>query len=508
MSKLLLQEYDDNTFGYFSFDGDDKQNLETGAKVIKQQAQDESREDFINKNDIRFKPNQYGSNEQADIIVIKTLFINNYNVYIDDDVKSLIDKGYGIDEFITYGNNSVRQQIAMSGYKLDILINDKNDSVRLKVAEYGYGLDILVNDSCPYVRKAVAEHGYGLDKLVNDPSESVRRVVAEKGYGLDKLINDNYSYVFNGVIIGACETNNLAIIKQLEELSKTRSHRDRYTILTNLIMYNYIQDDRIKELDHICIRYIIKNTKIKGVRDFVYQKICKHEVEYDYDIIVLLKKFDYDLDMFCFDKDVQIRKLLFNEKYIDKYVADRSSEIRGRLANIINNYTNDQLTDFINRNIVSIVKYEKYYRKLIFWAIENNIQTKYLMTHAKTEDVLDKLAGFYEPKEIEVSKLKKYHLNSSMAHCFRNYSNQYKSMSTSAMLRGEIKIIQTGSSSDTRRVAVLGAKTRGDKFAGCQDGYYYKVLDNGKNFGDDGFYIHESFLTGISEVPKGIFEEY
>ena len=149
-----LQLYDDGTYGYLGIDGDEVAKYDhnnefyNGAKVIYTQAEDESREDFIIKNNLTFFKNQYGSNEKLDRQV----------------------------------NSDARSTIAEQGYGLDKLINDKNHIVRMAVAKHGYGLDRLVNDKSANVRVEVAKQGYGLDILINDKCEDVLRELIKQGY--------------------------------------------------------------------------------------------------------------------------------------------------------------------------------------------------------------------------------------------------------------------------------------------------------------------------------------
>jgi hypothetical protein len=72
---LQLQMYSDGTFGYLNEDGNEKNNLTTGARVVCQQKEDESREDFITNNHIIFKPNEYGSVEDNDERIIKDFIV-------------------------------------------------------------------------------------------------------------------------------------------------------------------------------------------------------------------------------------------------------------------------------------------------------------------------------------------------------------------------------------------------------------------------------------------------
>lgn len=100
-----LQQYEDGAFGYLNIDGNNYNNFETESKVLCTQGEDEDRDEFINKNNITFQTNQYGSN-----------------------------------------------------LKLDMQINDEDWNVRKAIAEQGYGLDKLVNDENEYVHNAATKY--------------------------------------------------------------------------------------------------------------------------------------------------------------------------------------------------------------------------------------------------------------------------------------------------------------------------------------------------------------
>ena len=102
-----LQQYEDGTFGYLNVDGDRHENTTTGSKVVLQQAFHEDREDFIEKNHIEFKDNQYGSNLFKDIIIIE-------------------------------GSADAKIGLAHDKYGLDKLVNDSDEKVRKAVAEQDY----------------------------------------------------------------------------------------------------------------------------------------------------------------------------------------------------------------------------------------------------------------------------------------------------------------------------------------------------------------------------------
>ena len=201
--KYRLQQYEDGTFGYYSIDGDEHCNYKTESKVVYMQGEDEDRNEFITKNGITFRQNQYGSNLKLDT----QINYGDYRVRVevarqgygleklindkDYDVRiAVAEQGYGLDKLVNDESFWVREAVADQGYGLDKLVNDVDYRVRAEVADQGNGLDKLVNDKDGYVRAAVAKQGYGLDKLINDESSSVRAAVAEQSYGLNKLIND------------------------------------------------------------------------------------------------------------------------------------------------------------------------------------------------------------------------------------------------------------------------------------------------------------------------------
>ena len=102
-NSYLLQQYENGKFGYYLIDGDEHCNYKIESEVICMQGEDEGRDEFISKNDITFKSNQYGSNLKLD--------------------KLVNDEEYW-----------VRAAVARQGYDLEKLINDENIEVRKLVA--------------------------------------------------------------------------------------------------------------------------------------------------------------------------------------------------------------------------------------------------------------------------------------------------------------------------------------------------------------------------------------
>lgn len=87
----LLQEYDDITFGYKGIDDLYEYGMGYGKQVILEQNPNETREDFITRNGIVFKANQYGSNENKDRIINERRY---------DEIESLIEQDYGKEKII------------------------------------------------------------------------------------------------------------------------------------------------------------------------------------------------------------------------------------------------------------------------------------------------------------------------------------------------------------------------------------------------------------------------
>ena len=151
MAKWLLQEYANETYGYLDIDGDKNANFKTHSRVIAQQGENESREDFIAKNNLYFSKGEYGS-----------------NLKLDQEINEI--------------DPEERRKVAEQGYGLKILINDEDPDVRAEVANQGYGLNKLINDKSSTVRVAVANQGHGLKELSTDSSSAVRSAVAKQGY--------------------------------------------------------------------------------------------------------------------------------------------------------------------------------------------------------------------------------------------------------------------------------------------------------------------------------------
>ena len=211
--EYLLQQYEDGTFGYLGIDGNEHYNLTTDSKVICTQGKNEDRDEFITKNKITFKPNQYGSNIKLDRMVNHWDILNHKTVaYQGYGLEKLINdrwaetravvasQGYRLEKLINDEDWRVRREVAKQKYRLDILINDEDFHVRIVVAALGYGLDKLINDENFYVRTNVANRGYGLDKLINDTHWMVRSSVASQGYGFEKLIVDKNEFVHKEVV--------------------------------------------------------------------------------------------------------------------------------------------------------------------------------------------------------------------------------------------------------------------------------------------------------------------
>lgn len=194
--KYIMQLYEDNTVGYFGIDGDKFENKYTGSKVIAQQSDDESVEEFKEKNNINLSANEYGSLEAND----RKCNDDDFSVRCD-----MAEAKYGLSKLIHDSDPIVREFVAKVGYGLDILVKDPDFRVRIAVVKQKYGLESLINDSNISVRVEVAKQGYGLEKLVHDPDYHVRKVVAEKGFGLSILANDKQKIVRDIAISKLCD---------------------------------------------------------------------------------------------------------------------------------------------------------------------------------------------------------------------------------------------------------------------------------------------------------------
>ena len=179
---MLLQYYEDGTFGYKGIDDCYNNTLLKQIKheVLFEQNLDEDREDFFKRANKVPEKNEYGSDE-----------------------------------------------------KLDVEINSKDWDVREDVAYQGYGLNRLINDSDEDVRVAVADQGYELEKLINDKHWKVRASVAWRSGKLgredllEKLMNDKHWKVRRNV---AQEFGDLGRKDLLEEMITDSDERVRNTV--------------------------------------------------------------------------------------------------------------------------------------------------------------------------------------------------------------------------------------------------------------------------------------
>lgn len=176
--KYIMQLYDDETVGYFNIDGDKYENFHTKSKVIAQQSEEESIEEFKYRTNICLNSKQYGFSESTD--------------------RRCNDR-----------DEDIRQGVAKYGYGLNKLLYDRSEYVRREVAKHGYRLDILINDYYYIVRKAVAEQGYGLDKLMYDKDYRVRLAVVKQNYGLSILANDPEKEIRDIAISKICDLNDI-----------------------------------------------------------------------------------------------------------------------------------------------------------------------------------------------------------------------------------------------------------------------------------------------------------
>lgn len=145
----LLQQYDDGTFGYKGIDDIEENGIGYGKQIILEQSPNETRKNFIIKNVIVFKVNQYGSDEMKDKLVNKVLFNGD---------STIIELGYGIDKIIQIRN-------------YDLFVKFINNCEEKDAEKY-------VNCPDKNIRKYIARKGFCLDKLIHDENSEVREEVA------------------------------------------------------------------------------------------------------------------------------------------------------------------------------------------------------------------------------------------------------------------------------------------------------------------------------------------
>lgn len=350
--QYLLQKYEDGLFGYLCIDGDEQHNFATSSRVVCQQASDESREDFIKHNHIIFENKQYGSNLELDRIINEGEIGDGYKA------RRIAQQGYGLDKLIRYPFFTVRIEVVKQRYGLDILMRDDDPYIRAAVARQGYGLDILINDPDAYVREVVAEQGYGLDILENDSDVRVKRAAIEKKYGFSDVLSLNHF-------------KNLSY-KTIEKWIASGKDTNVCTI-----------DNKKFDLD-IFVYYLYLCTQI----------ICGW-----YNCgTKLLKLFDmcgYDLRPFNDAGANSLRMAAFTLDCIDNYINDFDPMCRQLADKKFAELDDNEKDAVITRNINKICSHESDFAYIISYAIEHNIELKYIFKNTKRDDrrwkILNKL---------------------------------------------------------------------------------------------------------------------
>ena len=139
--KYLLQQYDDGTFGYLDIDGDKFENKTTGAKVILQQEYNEDRNDFIEKNNIVFNQNQYGSNALKDFTIIEGT--------LEEKLK-LLDEKYGLEKLLKDNDIIKANDIKNSHIELNKILPPIINILEKLAKNSIYAIDVKYNPSSSY----------------------------------------------------------------------------------------------------------------------------------------------------------------------------------------------------------------------------------------------------------------------------------------------------------------------------------------------------------------------
>lgn len=448
--KLRLQIYDDGTFGYLGYDGNEISNLTTNARVVATQEEDESREEFIQKNNITFSPNQYGSIEAYDA-----------NILNSTDLYDLVRKNYAIDKIYQHADTESLFDLARFGYLTDKLI-------------YSDNLDVRSRAIC-----AAAE---------NNKTELLKDLVK---FDLSYITCDHKYENILGIVI------------------RTGYYNKEWF---NGISEPWIIEDILHEL------YIVdKLNEPSEVTDILYNKCMAGDAP-TADTIIDLAKLGYDFSTFEHHEDPRVRYALCNNNNIDEFVDDKSSTIREKVYSAWLELSDEDKTDFISRHIKKIIKRESSYLKIVEYAIDHDMFTKYILEHTRSDEFKNKIifGNDFVSGYVDVNKLKKYHLNSKVAHMPPYPGSQgHFSISIRSLKKDKLVLANTLDSSP-ERIAVDGPKIRGDDNIGCRDGIYYKCLvsPDTSTFDVDlsanqSVYVHESVFTrhSIYTVKKGLFEE-
>lgn len=457
---LQLQMYSDGSFGYLNEDGNEKNNLTTGARVVCQQKEDESREDFITNNHIIFKPNEYGSVEDNDERIIKRFYC----------LSDLVKKGYAIDK--------------ISAVAIEKFDNGASDTV-ISLIQNGYDLDKWFENRAArtlVIKKAIEDNIISILEKTAQLEQAPSRFV--KG-----TLEDYTKYIQKLYILGYYN----------EKWLHNRYDGDIINILNAF-------DSKTKITDTLYREFIDTSMQPKG-----------HDLTSFYQKINKFNQLGYDVSMLRNSEDAKVRFIVFDPKYFNEYIDDKSSKVREKVYMTWDGLGAKAKLDFINNHIEEIMKYESSYFKIIEYAIDHKMQVDYILKTTKNSEFKEKisLGDAYVSNYVHLDNLKKYCLNNSNAHLPEHSSQGHFSISIKALKADKIEII-IASDASAERIAVNGPKVRGDGLRGCRDGIYYKCLlplesdqSELKEYVGKTFYVHESVFTkhAILTVKKGLFEE-
>lgn len=450
--KLRLQMYDDSTFGYLGYDGNETSNFTTNARVVATQKEDESREEFIQKNNITFSPNQYGSVEANDNKIINS-----------EDLVKLADKNYAMDKILEYANTPQCVKLAKAGYFLEKLIyvdRPKADGSSYYCSS-GYiktaALARAIKDNRTDLIETVSK--FDDDSLPDDSKTLLLTIGYYKKTWIDELGYGAPAHI----LAEANETNRIT---------------------------DAIYNNCIKAFDADYDPNEIKELKRLGYDVSVFKKHKDPKLRY-----VVFD--DKDIDEFVDDRSSTVRGKVYS---IWSTLSDeeKTSFIILHIKEIVKR----------EKSYFKIMEYAIDHNMFTDYILENTKSDEFRDKIILGEDFVSSY--------IDVDKLKKYHLNNEVAHMPEYRGQGHFTLSQKALKNGKLELCNTSDGSLERIAVNGPKVRGDGQLGCRDGIYYKCLVTPDNNTpstirltANQSIYIHEAVFTrhAIDKVHKGLFEE-
>ncbi|MBQ8218292.1 MAG: HEAT repeat domain-containing protein [Bacilli bacterium] len=326
--KLLLQLYENGEIGYKGFEED--------QNVVEEQGIFQSREDFLEKCNIRLKQNEFGYNYKLDIQILKCDF---------DDA---LDQEYGLHKMYSIAEDRSTK------YLEDVL------HAIYKSGDIDFLNQISETTSLTMTKNTLSNLGIGLDKFVDDPEVA-------KIY----------------IIRGAMKNNRQDILEKLYYTGK-------YNL--TLVREGYNIDIFSTNPDPYCRIAMIKQAVINNRPDLIRRLINDPDNKVRLEVIVgavELKLDDVILKMKD-DSNFNVRRYIALYGYFaDQYITDEDDQVRTHAAKHLLNKPNlgKLMFNLLNDSCDEVVEYawmygRKYKDYNILKSILHNHE-KFFLTYAE-----------------------------------------------------------------------------------------------------------------------------